>query len=65
MSRECFLCRRKSHKATSRSHSNIGTLRRQYVNLQRKWLAGKNVLVCTKCIKTTKKREQAASPKKA
>ncbi|MBI4272414.1 50S ribosomal protein L28 [Candidatus Uhrbacteria bacterium] len=61
MARECFLCRRSSKKVISRSHSNIATIRRQYVNLQHKWVAGKNLLVCVRCIKTMKKQ---AAPKK-
>ena len=53
MSKVCSNCGRGSGKATSRSHSNIKTLRRQYINLQSK--GGKKV--CTKCIKTSAKKK--------
>ena len=56
MSRRCDLCERGSIKAASRSHSNIKTLRRQYVNLQTKEIGGEKKKVCTKCIKTMKKK---------
>jgi len=38
-----------------RSHSNIGTIKRQYLNLQKTTLNGKQTRVCTKCIKTMMK----------
>ncbi|MBI4239670.1 50S ribosomal protein L28 [Candidatus Uhrbacteria bacterium] len=56
MARKCHFCSRNSLKATSRSHSNIGTLRRQYVNLQKKKIDGVSVLTCTRCLKTIKKK---------
>ncbi|MBU4422033.1 50S ribosomal protein L28 [Candidatus Parcubacteria bacterium] len=55
MSRRCDICGRGSKKAASRSHSNIKTLRRQYVNLQARTIDGEKKKVCTKCIKTMKK----------
>lgn len=55
MSRICQVCGRGPKKAASRSHSNIKTLRRQYVNLQSKKIDGKRMNVCAKCIKTMNK----------
>ncbi|MEK7496840.1 MAG: L28 family ribosomal protein [Patescibacteria group bacterium] len=52
MSRLCDKCDRGYNKALSRSHSNIKTLKRQYVNLQTKVVAGKRLRICTNCIKT-------------
>ena len=53
MSKVCSSCGRGSGKATSRSHSNIKTLRRQNINLQT--VGGKKV--CTKCKKTSAKKK--------
>jgi len=50
------MCRRGSFKATSRSHSNRPTIRRQYVNIQSRWMNGKQVAICASCIKTQKKK---------
>ncbi|MEK7619554.1 MAG: bL28 family ribosomal protein [Patescibacteria group bacterium] len=61
MSRQCTFCARNSAKAVSRSHSNRATLRRQYVNLQRKRIEGESFLVCTRCIKTLKTKEIISS----
>ena len=55
MSKTCDLCGRGSTKDASRSHSNIKTIKRQYLNLQSKKIDGKKVKVCTKCIKTLSK----------
>jgi ribosomal protein L28 len=55
MARTCDKCGRGYHKAVSRSHSNIKTLRRQHVNLQSKVVDGKRLKLCTKCIKTLAK----------
>jgi len=53
MAKTCDICGRKSStKDASRSHSNIKTLKRQYLNLQSKKIDGKAMLVCTRCIKT-------------
>ncbi len=59
MARQCNFCLRSSAKAVSRSHSNIGTLRRQRVNVQKKTIQGVSVAICTKCIKTVKKKMPA------
>ncbi|MBI4252917.1 50S ribosomal protein L28 [Candidatus Uhrbacteria bacterium] len=67
MARQCHLCQRSSLKAKSRSHSNIGTNRRQKVNLQKRWIDGSQMLLCTNCLKTLKgKRPElfVAAPKK-
>ena len=63
MGKQCSLCGRSSIKAASRSHSNIKTLRRQYANLQSKKVEGVKSLVCTRCIKTSKKNTAKASAK--
>ncbi|MCD6442116.1 50S ribosomal protein L28 [bacterium] len=42
MSRRCDICGRGPQTAVSRSHSNIATKRRQYVNLQTKNIFGQN-----------------------
>lgn len=52
MAKRCDICGRGSVKDASRSHSNIKTIKRQYINLQAKKIDGKTVKVCTKCIKT-------------
>ena len=52
MAKKCDLCGRGSTKDASRSHSNIKTIKRQYINLQTKQIDGKKIKVCTKCLKT-------------
>ena len=52
MSKTCDLCGRGSTKDASRSHSNIKTIKKQYLNLQTKKINGKKMKVCAKCIKT-------------
>ncbi|MCK4554204.1 50S ribosomal protein L28 [Candidatus Parcubacteria bacterium] len=52
MSKKCDLCGRGSTKDAARSHSNIKTIKRQYINLQTKTIDGKKMKVCTKCLKT-------------
>jgi ribosomal protein L28 len=56
MSRTCEVCGRRPLKAKSRSKSNIATIRRQYLNLQSKIINGKQVKICTKCLKTLAKK---------
>ena len=65
MQKRCFICNKGSIKATSRSHSKVGTIHRQYVNLQRRWWSGVRVLICTRCIKTANKITAKATPVKA
>jgi ribosomal protein L28 len=55
MAKKCDVCGRGSTKDASRSHSNIKTIKRQYVNLQTKTVDGKKLKVCTKCVKTMSK----------
>ncbi|MBI4599986.1 hypothetical protein HY732_03620 [Candidatus Uhrbacteria bacterium] len=59
MARECIYCKRSSQKAVSRSHSNIGTIRRQRANLQKRWIGGAQVLTCTSCLKVVKEKTPA------
>ncbi|MDO9399306.1 MAG: 50S ribosomal protein L28 [bacterium] len=56
MAKKCEVCGRGSVKGASRSHSNIKTIRRLNINLQTKTINGKKEKVCTKCIKTIKKK---------
>ena len=55
MARICERCGRGYHKANSRSHSNISTIKRQQINLQYKVVGGKRLYICTRCIKTLAK----------
>lgn len=56
MAKKCEICGRSaSTKDANRSHSNIKTIRRQYINLQVKTIEGKKQIVCAKCIKTMAK----------
>jgi len=57
MSKTCDLCGRGSTKDASRSHSNIKTIKKQYLNLQTKKIDGKKMKVCAKCIKTLSKEK--------
>ncbi|PJE76036.1 50S ribosomal protein L28 [Candidatus Uhrbacteria bacterium CG10_big_fil_rev_8_21_14_0_10_48_11] len=59
MAKLCDQCGRGSAKATNRSHSNIATLRRQYINLQTKHIDGTKVKLCTSCIRTNTKKATA------
>lgn len=56
MSRKCELCGRGSTKDATRSHSNIKSVKRQYINLQTKKIGGRKLKICTKCIKTIAKK---------
>lgn len=49
----------------SRSHSMIKTRRRFNLNLQTKTVDGKQMRLCTACIKTGKKNAAKAEAKKA
>lgn len=55
MARKCDLCGRSSTKDATRSHSNIKTIKRQYINLQTKIIDGKKTNICAKCLKTMMK----------
>jgi ribosomal protein L28 len=58
MAKKCDVCGRGSTKDASRSHSNIKTIKRQYINLQIKKVNGKKLNVCAKCIKTMAKKKK-------
>lgn len=58
MATKCEVCGRGSTKGASRSHSNIKTIKRQYINLQIKKINGKRLAVCAKCIKTLAKNKK-------
>ncbi len=51
MPRICDLCARGAKKAANRSHSNVKTLRRQGVNLQKFG----DFRACARCIRTVTK----------
>lgn len=59
MAKKCEVCGRGSTKDASRSHSNIKTIKRQYLNLQTKKVGGKRLAVCAKCIKTIAKKKKS------
>ncbi len=54
MSLKCDFCQRHSIVTQTRSHSNIATKRKSYVNLQSRKFGQVKVKVCTKCLKTLK-----------
>ncbi|MDD4996211.1 MAG: 50S ribosomal protein L28 [Patescibacteria group bacterium] len=60
MAKRCLICGRGPQTKISRSHSNVATKRRQYINLQTKQISGKRIKICTKCLKTFKKRENSS-----
>ncbi|MCK4525340.1 MAG: 50S ribosomal protein L28 [Candidatus Andersenbacteria bacterium] len=55
MSRTCQICGRGTRASQSRSHSNVATKRKQFINIQTKNINGEKVKICTKCIKTAAK----------
>ncbi|MCK5491147.1 MAG: 50S ribosomal protein L28 [Candidatus Pacebacteria bacterium] len=55
MSKICQVCGRGTSSSQSRSHSNIATKRKQFINVQIKHVDGEKIKICTKCIKTTAK----------
>lgn len=56
MSKVCEICGRGSLKSYTRSHSNIATKRRQYLNLQKATINGKRVKTCARCLRTASKK---------
>lgn len=56
MSKFCERCERGPVSSQSRSHSNIATKRRNEINLQIKTVDGTRMRICTRCIKTMKKK---------
>ncbi|MBL7141491.1 50S ribosomal protein L28 [Patescibacteria group bacterium] len=56
MAKRCLICGRGPKTSITRSHSNIATKRWQYLNLQTKKISGKRIKICTKCLKSLKKK---------
>jgi large subunit ribosomal protein L28 len=52
MSRVCEICGRGTTSGATRSHSNIATLRKVKINIQKKKIGGKSAKICTRCSKT-------------
>jgi large subunit ribosomal protein L28 len=52
MAKICEICGRGPLSSATRSHSNIKTLKRKFVNLQTKKINGKKTKICTSCLKT-------------
>lgn len=61
MARVCENCGRGTISGVSRSHSNIATKRRLYVNLQTKKINGVRVKICTRCLKTLAKKQKMST----
>ncbi|OGI26937.1 MAG: 50S ribosomal protein L28 [Candidatus Moranbacteria bacterium RIFOXYB1_FULL_43_19] len=57
MSRICQVCGRGPRSAQSRSHSNIASKRTLAINIQTKKIDGRNIKICTKCLKTSTKEK--------
>ena len=58
MSRTCQICGRGTKSSQTRSHSNIATKRKQFINIQKKNINGEKVKICAKCIKTMAKNKE-------
>ncbi|HDQ22996.1 MAG TPA: 50S ribosomal protein L28 [Candidatus Uhrbacteria bacterium] len=59
MSRTCQVCGRGPLTSATRSHSNIKTKKKKYLNLQTKKINGKKIKICAKCLKTKFKKARA------
>ncbi|MFA6096297.1 MAG: 50S ribosomal protein L28 [Candidatus Paceibacterota bacterium] len=57
MSRACQVCGRGTRSSQSRSHSNIATKRKQFINVQKRSIDGETIKICTKCLKTKSKNK--------
>lgn len=55
MSRVCEICGRGTTFSATRSHSQIKTKKKSYINLQTKKIDNVKKKVCTSCIKTMAK----------
>lgn len=55
MAKVCQKCNRRTNIKVSRSHSNIATKKRQYLNLQTKKIGNKKMKICTRCSKKLRK----------
>ena len=62
MARVCEKCGRGTVSGVSRSHSNIATKRRLYINLQSKKIDGRRTKICTRCLKTLAKKQITVKP---
>ncbi|HLD31193.1 MAG TPA: L28 family ribosomal protein [Patescibacteria group bacterium] len=51
MSRCCDICARGTTTSISRSHSNIKTKRKVFINLQTKKVKGGTIKACVRCLK--------------
>ncbi len=56
MARKCDVCGRGPKKSQTSSHSNVKTIRRQYLNLQKREVEGERKNVCNKCLRTLRKK---------
>ena len=57
MAKVCEICGRGPQSSNSRSHSNIGSKRRQQINLQYKSVNGQRKRLCTNCLKSLSKKK--------
>jgi len=55
MARTCDICAGGTTSGMSRSHSNIGTKRKLFQNLQTVRRNGRRLKICTNCLKTEAK----------
>lgn len=55
MARICEKCGRGSMMSATRSHSNIKTKKRQFVNLLNKRVGGVRMRICANCLKAMAK----------
>ncbi len=55
MSRTCEICGRGPLSSASRSHSNIKTKKRKFLNLQKKTIDGQKMKICVSCMRTRTK----------
>ncbi|NCP16917.1 50S ribosomal protein L28 [Candidatus Kuenenbacteria bacterium CG_4_9_14_3_um_filter_39_14] len=56
MSRICDMCGRGPQKSIQRSHANNKMIIRKFINLQARTINGKKKKVCTRCLRTIKKK---------
>lgn len=57
MSKVCDICHRGPQVKISRSHSMIATKKKQMLNLQAKTIDGQRMKICSRCLKTLKKKQ--------
>ena len=62
MARVCEKSGRGTGSGGSRSHSNIATKRRLFINLQTKKIDGRRTKICTRCLKTLAKKQITVKP---